>query len=302
MDSHIHPDYYKDGSVEKALSDTQATIDHIAALDPTNRLVTPILTPRFAPSCTAPLLSGLGALAAQTQLPVQTHISENTDELALVKELFPEHASYADVYDAHGLLTTKTVLAHACHLSAAEVALVKVRGASISHCPISNSYLGSGVCPVREFLDMGIPVGLGTDVSGGWSPSVLTAAREAAGVSRYRGALLGASVPSEKKDALKLTVEETLYLATKGGAKCLGLENKVGSFEIGMQWDAQFVDLGTRLGEQNGVEGGKGNVEIWEGMEWDEILAKWVFCGDERNSRAIWVDGRLVSGSMREDS
>jgi guanine deaminase len=95
----LSPDFYRDVSAATALADTRATIAHISKIDPTYALVTPILTPRFAPSCTSELMHGLGALQKETDLPVQTHISENTNEVALVKSLFPKHGSYTHVYD-----------------------------------------------------------------------------------------------------------------------------------------------------------------------------------------------------------
>jgi len=296
MDSHLHPEYYKDASPASAIEDTKATTAHCDSLDPTRKLISPILTPRFVPSCTSELLSGLGTLHKETNLPIQTHLSENLPELALVRELFPTHPSYTAVYDAHDLLSPRTILAHAIHLSPEERALIKSRGASVSHCPISNSYLGSGICPVRELLDAGITVSLGTDVSGGWSPSILHAAREAGGVSRLRTAFCPLDTKDEDKERLKLGVEEVLWMATRGGAKALGLEERVGGFEVGMEWDAQFVDLGAEVGE-DGV-GGRGGVALWGGEGWEERMAKWVFCGDERNTRAVWVGGRLVSGGL----
>ncbi|MCJ1384163.1 hypothetical protein MMC17_007279 [Xylographa soralifera] len=300
MDSHIHPTYYKDVDAESALRDTRESIKAIEKVDAGEGLVGPILTPRFAPSCTAELLSGLGELQKNTGLRVQTHISENLPEVALVQQLFPEQSSYTEVYDTHGLLGAKTVLAHACHLSAEEVRLVKARGASVSHCPVSNSYLGSGFCPVRELLRAGIPVGLGTDVSGGWSCSILAAAREAGGVSRLRtytetAARYGAEAGKEEmeRENMKLSVEECLYLATRGGAECLGLGQTVGAFEVGMEWDAQLVDLGAEIREDGRV-GGRGGVALWGGEGWEERVAKWVYCGDERNTRRVWVRGREV--------
>ena len=286
-----------------------------------------------------------------------------------MRDLFPEQASYAAVYDAHGILTPRTVLAHAIHLSPAERTLVKEKGCKIAHCPVSNTSLSSGLCPVRELLDEGVEVGLGTDVSGGCSASVLVAAREAAMVSRTLAGLggggegmglVGAAQGKRKAEVLvgemagrgevldaqpemrtrdkdvgadaraerrKLSVEETLYLATRGGARCLGLGDKVGAFEVGMQWDAQLVEVldvggvgsgagdggrvsgaaedeagdGGRVGgtEVDGgiIDGGmldRGNVELWGGEDWGERIAKWVFCGDDRNTREVYVRGRLV--------
>lgn len=293
MDSDMHPSYYKDASPSAAVADTRATIEHIASIDPLNSLVTPIITPRFAPSCTASLLSELGALHKETNYPIQTHVSENPSEIALVAKLFPDCVSYADVYDTHGLLTPRTVLAHGVHLTPDERILIKQRRSKVSHCPVSNTSISSGLCPVRTLLDDGIDVGLGTDVSGGYSASILVAAREAAMVSRTIAAL---TPEDEDKDRQKMSVEECLYLATKGGAKCLGLESKVGAFEVGMRWDAQMVQLASA--DEDAGEGmpteDEGLVELWGGETWDEKLAKWMFCGDDRNTKKVWVNGRLV--------
>ena len=291
MDSSLHPPYYVDPSAESAIERTKATIQHIDEIDPTYSLVTPIITPRFAPSCTSSLLSQLGTLQRETGLPVQTHVSENFPEIELVKEMFPSSSSYTAVYDDHGLLSPKTLLAHAVHLSTDEMRLIKEKGAKVSHCPISNSYISSGLCPVRELLDHGIGVGLGTDVSGGWSGSVLAAAREAGGVSRVRAAIAPLQ-GHPAQEQVKLSVEECLHLATRGGAHCLGLEKKIGGFEVGMEWDAQHVDLGAVVGE-NGT-GGLGGVDLFGGETWDEKMAKWMFCGDDRNTMRVWVKGRLV--------
>ena len=287
MDSDINPAYCRDASPSAAIASTAATIDHIKYIDPNHDLVRPIITPRFAPSCTSECMSQLGELHKKTGHPIQTHIAENPNEVALVAKLFPKSKSYTDVYDTHGLLTSQTVLAHAIHLSADERALVKKRNAKISHCPVSNTSLSSGLCPVRTLLDEGIDVGLGTDVSGGCSHSVLVAAREAGMVSRTVAAFTS---EKEGKDRKKLSVEECLFLATKGGAKCLGLEDKIGGFEVGMQWDAQFVEL---IGMENGG-GGEGVVELWGGESWEDKVAKWMFCGDDRNTKQVWVKGRLV--------
>ena len=317
-DPNINPAFYHDESPSAAIAATKATITHSAHIDPQRELVEPIITPRFAPSCTSSCLHQLGALAQEHGLPIQTHISENADEIALVKTLFPEYASYTDVYAAHSLLTPRTVLGHAIHLSAAEKETVKAHGAGVSHCPVSNSYLSSGLCPVRSLLDMGINVGLGTDVSGGWSPSVLTAAREALGVSRVlasveagklRGmegvdeGIEGRRMGKEDIERLKLSVEEVLYMATMGGAKCLGLEQKVGVFEVGYEFDAQMIECGDFSTEGDGAEeestgsGRPGHdhpVELWGKESVREKLAKWVYCGDDRNVKKVWVKGRKV--------
>ena len=319
MDTDLNPEYLRDESPQQAIEDTKATIAHIDSIDPDRALITPIITPRFVPSCSSPLLSDLGALAKEADLPIQTHLSENTSEIALVRKLFPTHESYSHVYDTHGLLTPKTVLAHCVHLSPQERTLLKRRGSKVSHCPVSNTSLSSGLCPVRDLLDEGIDVGLGTDISGGYSPSVLVAAREAAMVSRTLAAVTveeeeeeeeeagsagkkqqGTGAPmhsTSAKDRKKLSVEECLYLATLGGAKCLGLEGTVGGFEVGMRWDAQLVGLDDAAedgGDEGSGSGEEGPVELWGKETWGEKVAKWLFCGDDRNTKKVFVGGRLV--------
>ena len=303
MDSDLNPDYYRDASSTAAIEETRRTIAHITAIDPDHTLISPIITPRFAPSCSPALLSALGDLAHDTELPIQTHISENPAECELVASMFPSCASYADVYDHFRLLTPRTVLAHGVHLSADERALIKQRSAKVSHCPVSNSCISSGLCPVRKLLDAGIDVGLGTDVSGGWSPSILVAAREAATVSRvlasverdYGGAkeifegvdntkaAKNGSVENVTKeehvhgtrdnetprehDRSKLSVEECLHLATVGGARCLGLEDQIGRFEVGMYWDAQLIRLGSSVGFDDVEVDGKAQTESFNAVE-----------------------------------
>ena len=279
------PSYYRDESPEDSLRLTRECIAHIKGIDPGYELVTPVITPRFAPSCTRESLALLGSLQRETNLPVQTHISENMGEMALVRELFPEHADYASVYDAHGLLTSKTILAHGIPLSEAEASLIATRGAGVSHCPASNSSLSSGAARVRWLWDRGVKVGLGTDMSGGYSPSVLENARQASMVSRH------VSMGPEG-EAAKLSVEEVLYLATRGGASVVGLGDRVGAFEVGMEFDAVLVGLGA-VGE-DGLNASGSNVDVFGWETWDERIAKWLFNGDDRNCKGVWVKGNLV--------
>lgn len=288
------PSYYVDESTESAVAATKATIAHIRTLDPSHTKVLPIITPRFAISCTHSLLSELGTLAASTNPPthIQTHISENTSEISFTRKLFPSASSYADVYDSASLLTPRTILAHGVHLSPDERALIKSRDSGISHCPTSNTALASGLCPVRTLLDEGIKVGLGTDVSGGYSPSILEAARQACLVSRMRSAQDGSGTGSGDPNSRgTIGVEEALWLATRGGAKVLGMEGDMGGFEGGMFFDAVMVELGGVVGDE---EGGEGPVDVFGWEDWGEKVAKWMWNGDDRNVRAVWVGGKRV--------
>lgn len=288
----MSPEYYRDESVEQAITDSKASIDYIRGIDPEGDIVKPIITPRFAPSCTSDCLSALGQLHKETDAHIQTHISENKGEIELVAKLFPDSKSYTDVYDTHHLLTPKTILAHAVHLSQEERETIKARGAKISHCPASNTAITSGCAPIREFLDMGLTIGLGTDVSGGFSPSILEEARQAIWVSRFRAMTDG--------DEAKLSTEEALYLATRGGAAVVGLEEKVGGFEVGKDFDAQMIMLGSvkEGGDGEGkFESGPVDVFGWESAE--DLVQKWVYSGDDRNCAAVWVRGRLVHRTGR---
>ena len=291
------PDDYRDASVASAVSDTRATIEHCRRIDPAATLVEAIITPRFAPSCTKELLGALGNLAGEEGVRVQTHLSECKGEIMLVRELFPEAENYTGVYDEAGLLDKGTVLAHCVHLSTEEMHILSLRGAGVAHCPTSNLALGSGLCKVRRLLNARVKVGLGSDISGGWCVGMLEVARVGLGVS----ATVEGMSDDENLDR-RLAVGEILYLATKGGAAVLGLEAKgVGGFEVGGVWDAQLVELGIPVGEippgsdhANEREGPSGPVELWGVENWEEKLGKWVWGGDERNTVAVWVEGREV--------
>ena len=285
MDTILSPETYRDPSVRDSLAATMACADYCSRVDPCRTAVVPIVTPRFAPSCTKELLSGLGAFAKEKNLPIQTHISENVREIELVRQMFPDSKDYADVYDTSMLLTPRTVLAHAIHLSPREISLLRERRCGISHCPVSNSSITSGEARIRHLTKEGIgKIGLGTDVSAGYSPSMLVAARHALLVSRHVAMKSG-------DDADKLSVKDVLWLATQGGAEVMGMGEKAGSFEVGKSWDAQFVSVGAV--DSHG-EGGFGCVDLFGTESLDEAVQKWFFNGDDRNTTAVWVRGRLV--------
>jgi len=265
--NHLSPDYYREATTHESLATAIESIDYIRKIDPEFSLITPIITPRFAPSCTSDLLAGLGKIAKEQALPIQTHMSENLAEVELVKELFPNHRGYGDVYDAHGLYTDRTILAHCVHITDEEAAVCAAKGVGIAHCPISNTSLTSGEAKVRWMLENGVKVGLGTDCSGGYSPSILETARQASNVSRH--VCMKSTVTTEKTPQLSLG--EILFLATLGGAQVCALQDKIGNFLVGKEFDALLIDPN--------AEGG--NVDIFEedAREWDRVLSKWAFNG-----------------------
>ena len=194
----------------------------------------PILTPRFAPTCSGPLMEGLGKLQREYGLPVQSHLSENLSEIEWVKELFPWSSCYGDVYEHYGLFggQAKTVMAHCVHSSDTEVELMKKKGVYVAHCPQSNINLSSGIAPIRRYLEEGIPVGLGTDMAGGANISMFRCMADAVGVSKLYWRLAD-------QGKRPLAMEEVFYLATKGGGSFFG---KAGSFEEGYELDALVLD------------------------------------------------------------
>lgn len=195
----------------------------------------PILTPRFTPSCSDELMKKLAEIQKEYHLPVQSHLSENMGEISWVQELCPETSFYGEAYDQFGLFGGEgcpAVMAHCVHSPQAEIELMKKRGVYIAHCPQSNTNLSSGIAPIREYLDKGLHVGLGTDIAGGHSLSMLRAIADAVQVSKLRWRLVD--------DHLKaLTFEEAFYLATMGGGEFFG---KVGSFQKDYAFDAVILD------------------------------------------------------------
>lgn len=226
------PDILREESPEASEEATRQWLAHIAGKF---KRVQPILTPRFIPSCTDELMERLSRLQKETGLPVQSHLSENLGEIAWVKELCPWSECYGDAYDHFGMFGgegCRTIMAHCVYSGQQELELMKERGVWIAHCPISNVDLSSGIAPVRTFLDMGLRVGLGTDVSGGSSDSVFRVMASAIQMSKMYWRL----ADETKKP---LTLEEAFYMATKGGGSFFG---KVGSFEPGYELDAVVLD------------------------------------------------------------
>ncbi|XP_013399079.1 guanine deaminase-like isoform X1 [Lingula anatina] len=273
MDAYS-PHYYVE-TTQESKEETEKFVTKI--LKKNNPLIKPVITPRFAPNCTLELSKYLGHLAKQYDLPIQSHISETTDEVEWVKELFPGSKHYADVYDQCNLLTDKTVMAHGVYLSDEELKLFKSTGTGISHCPNSNLSLRSGMMDARRVLDMGVKLGLGTDVSGGYHPSMLDAIRTAVQVSN----VISLDMHTDYKS---LSHREAFKLATLGGSEVLGLSDKTGNFEVGKEFDALLVDTTV-------VEG---PVDIFKRDSTDDIIQKFLFLGDDRNIQEVYVAGKQV--------
>ena len=215
--------------VEAAVAGNEALI---AEFNRPDALVRPIITPRFVPSCTPELLKACGELAAKYQLPVQSHLSENTSEIAWVAELEKESTSYGDAYNRYGLFgQTPTIMAHCVWTRGKELELMKRNGVMVAHCPTSNFNLSSGMAPIRTLLDQGVRIGLGSDISGGHDLNMFRMLVYAIQVSKMYYQL--------DHDKSFLTLPETFWISTKSAGSFFG---KVGSFEPGYDFDALVID------------------------------------------------------------
>ncbi|HEY2094372.1 MAG TPA: guanine deaminase [Thermoanaerobaculia bacterium] len=230
------------------------------------------ITPRFAPTSTPELLRVAGELKKEfADAWVHTHISENVREVRWVQELFPE-AEYADVYDRYGLLDERTVLAHGVYLSDEELDLLATRGARIAHCPNSNLFLGSGLFKLHHTMKAGVIVGLGSDIGAGTTPSLFTAMADAYKVQQVQN--------------VSLSPFQLWYFATLGGARALSLDTETGSLEPGKSADFLVLDLAaTPLLE----------LRTEHAQSIEDLLAGFIFVGDDRAVRQSYIAGRLVS-------
>lgn len=227
------PDYLREPSAEASLAETRRWLDAVSAAR--FERTRPIITPRFTPSCSDGLMSGLGALAAERGLPVQSHLSENPAEVAWVRELCPWSSCYADTYRRAGLLGAPgapSIMAHCVYSTPDEMRMLRDAGAYVAHCPQSNEMLASGIAPVRRYLDEGLNVGLGTDVAAGATLSLFRAMADAVAVSKLRWRLVDQSLAP-------LTWKEAFWLATRGGGSFFG---RVGGFDAGFACDAVVLD------------------------------------------------------------
>lgn len=177
------------------------------------RKIKPILTPRFTPSCTDQLMAWLGELASAQNLFVHSHLSENTGELALVRQLHPDCAQYWETYAKYGLWKDHTVMAHCVYSDQRERQAMKEANVLAVHCPDSNVNISSGIAPVRQMLEAGVWVALGSDIAGGAQLSMLDVMTNAIRSSKARGLVTG--------DA-PLTAPEAYYLATSAGQRYFG--------------------------------------------------------------------------------
>ncbi|OSD07262.1 Metallo-dependent hydrolase [Trametes coccinea BRFM310] len=310
MDQSSRPSYVEDSaeaSLAAAHDFCDRCIEMFRSLPEHRRLVQPVLTPRFVPTCSKGLLSGLGDLAEQRGLRIQSHMAEAHDQ---VQHVLVEHGEAdLDVFRNSNLLTPRTVQAHCTFLSSEELHEVAATGTAIAHCPLSNAYFSAEPFRLREALDAGVRVGLGTDIAGGYSVDIMNAMRQAVAVSRMReGARTvskmrstspAADVDQETDDDKPVSIDwkEALYLATRGGALALDLPEGCGTFTVGAPFDAQWIELvvaerdGEAIGEleffDDATKPGVAPLDL-------EMVEEWWCLGDSRNRRGVFIQGEVV--------
>jgi len=237
-------------------------------------------TPRFAVSCTADMLRESASLATRHGAYWQTHVSEDVGEIDEVRRLFPGARDYLDVYDRAGALGPRTILAHAIHLSRREVTRLVETDTRVAHCPASNLFLSSGMMPLGAHRSAGMTVGLGSDVAAGPELSMLGVMRAGAVTQRVL------ELTGRGDAAAALRPIDWLRLGTIEGARALGIEDEIGSLEVGKEADLIAVDprFTTPLPGDDPPAAA------------DDLASRLVFRPHPNMVRAAWVRGRLLAG------
>ena len=255
--------------VEKLFAKEGETVEEAKKRFQNNK---PILTPRFTPSVTDEVMEELKKIQEEYDLPFQSHLSENKDEIEWVKELCPYAQYYGQAYSHFGLFggDCPTVMAHCIYSCEEEIQDMKNGEVYIAHCPESNMNVVAGIAPIRKYLQEGLHIGLASDVAGGTTENLFAAMMHAIQVSKLRWRLVD--------DTLEpLTAAEVFYMATKGGGEFFG---NVGSFEKGYEFDAVILD--------------DSEIPNQEGLTIAERLERFIYLNQEKDVKAKYVAGKQV--------
>jgi guanine deaminase len=232
------------------------------------------VSPRFAITSTEAQLKLAGELLqCLNGALMQTHLSESTGEIAMVKQLFPSAKDYTDVYDHFGLLGPRSLFAHGIHLGERETVRLAESGSSIVHCPTSNTFLGSGLMPMARLRKQKVGVGLATDIGGGTSYSMLATMAEAYKVQMLNG--------------LKLSAQDLFRMATRNNAQRLHLDAEIGSLEAG-----QFADIVVLDPQATSILATRHDLS----QSLEDVLFALMMLGDDRAVSATYIAGRKVHG------
>jgi guanine deaminase len=259
------PDGLRD-TAQSAYDDSKALLNKWHGVD----RLSYVITPRFSPTSTPEQLAALGALWREyPDCLMQTHLSEQPDEIAWVRNLFPQSRDYLDTYEAQGLLRAGAVYGHAIHLTQRERDRLAEAGASLVHCPTSNTFIGSGLFDMS--LAHRLRVGLATDTGGGSSFSMLRTMAAAYEVAQLRGQALHPA--------------QLWWLATVGSARALHAEAQIGNIAPGMEADLVVIDMASTPAIEQATRRAD---DIWQ------ALFPTIMMGDDRAVRAVWLGGRPV--------
>jgi guanine deaminase len=237
------------------------------------------VTPRFAPTSSSEQLAAAGALWAEhPSCLMQTHLCEQVEEIAWVRELYPKDADYFGVYERFGLTGRGAIMGHVIHMNDREWRAMAASGSGIAHCPTSNTFIGSGLFRWDQAVEAGVPVGLATDIGGGSSFSMLRTMAATYEIGQLGGRALHPA--------------ELLWLATGGSAAVMQAGGKVGQFASGWEADLVVLDLqSTPAIAQRAARAG----DIWE------AVFPTIMMGDDRAIEAVWIAGKLVPNRRVEE-
>ena len=271
------PDGVRD-ETGQSLVDTEALIKRWHGVDRLGYAI----TPRFVPSCSAAQLQGAGELAAQyPDVWIQSHVAENRDEIAWVRQLYPEARSYLSVYEAFGLLRPRAIYAHCIHFDDDDRALMRSTGAAAAVCPTSNLFLGSGFFDYLGADRAGFMYGLASDVGGGTSFSPFHTMLAAYYVGRE----------GQTKPGVSLNPQDLWWQHTAGAARALGLEGVVGNLQPGCE--ADFVVLNPQATPLLARKTSQaGNL--------DELLFAMIVLGDDRLIEKTVISQALSAGEPEQ--
>ena len=279
------PEWYRDETASASIDASLASIEEIRALG--DKLIEPIVTPRFAPACSNDALIGLGQIAMETGVRLQTHSSESDWHHQYAFERF--RTSDTNALAGFGLIRPNTVLAHGDHLADSDLDVIRLAGAGVAHCPLSNAYFANAVFPARRAVEAGVKVGLGSDIAGGASPGLLAQCAHAVTASRYLEDGVNPALAPEERGVpnSRLTIADAFYLATLGGADLLDVP--AGLIAVGRSFDAMAVQL-NRPGSA---------LQMWSDVDrGDRIFEKVVRLASSADISDVWVAGRRVAGSV----
>ena len=283
-DKTMNPDFYRDNSTKEAIENTEKFIIDVQTLaKDVFQGVYPVITPRFVPSCTDNALLELGKLAKKYNCYIQSHCSESDWEHNFVIDRFGKRDS--EVLDQFGLLTDKSIMAHGNFIDSDDADIFKKKKSSVCHCPISNSYFANAVFPVNQLKKQGLNICLGTDISGGFSPSLYDNIKHSVMASRMLNDGVDNKLSAENRGTnnARVSVFEAFYLATTGGGEALKLP--LGIFKEGYICDFQVIDINS---PNNKLP------NFLDNEEDKHLLQKILYLSTSENIREVWVQGKQI--------